>query len=221
MMNRLSNAIHPNRRILAVSGGTVVLLAGFLAGLPQAGPPPVYASCQAPQGSCGLDLTRTGAVIVSHQTTGGTFVEPNTGESWTITATWVPQFAPCTPQTENAYATVDWNGSGWTLSNITTTNHIIGIGVCDVSGSCGSAAGPRAYMLKADINHVAPGGNLQSVTFTTTSVDDGYTINMSNCTTTSTSVTPTSQTFSATDFGTFECDYACANVVGPTLTITY
>lgn len=57
--------------------------------------------------------------------------------------------------------------------------------------------------------------------FTTTSVDDGFTIDNSDCSTTSTTVSPTSQTFTATDTGGFECDFACANVTGPTVTITY
>jgi hypothetical protein len=225
-MNTLSSTIHSQRRLLAIFTGTVLLLSGFLAGLPQQAPPPVFAvSCQIAHQTCagGLDPTKTAVLTVLHQVSGGTWVEPNTGETWDITATWNIAGTICvTPLVEHATVTVDWNGSGWTLSNKNLPADILDLQVCDVSGSCGSAVGPRAYKFRLDVRDPAPGlNNLQSVVFTTTSVDDGLTIDLSSCTTTTTAVSPTSQTFSATDFGSFECDYACANVTGPSLTITY
>lgn len=94
--------------------------------------------------------------------------------------------------------------------------------MCDISGTCASTTGPRAYRLKVDITDPFSGpNNLQSVVFTTTAVDDGFTIDNSDCSTTTTTVTPTSQTFTATDNGGFECDFACANITGPAVTITY
>jgi hypothetical protein len=222
-MNSLSNAIRAHGRILAVTGGTVVLLAGFLAGLPQAGPPPVYAACQIAHGTCaGGDLTRTGAIQVAHKTTGVDWVEPNTGETWQIDAEWDPSNGICTPVIETGYVTVDWNGSGWTLSNYTPGTDFVHISVCNISGSCAMASGPRAYQLMVDLNDPITGGqNLHSVTFTTTSVDGGFAITTNNCTTTSTAVTPTSQSFSATDTGTFECSFACGSVTGASIALTY
>jgi hypothetical protein len=225
-MKSLSNALRAHGRILAVAGGMVVLLGGFLVGLPHKTPPPVLAaSCQPAHQTCagGLDPTKTAVLTVSHQASGPVWVEPNTGETWDIAATWNSAGVICpNPTIEVAAVTVDWNGSGWTLSNKNLTAHIVDIQVCDVSGSCGTAVGPRAYKFRIDVKDPGPGGqNLQSVAFTTTSVDDGLTIDNSNCTTTTTAVSPTSQTFSATDYGSFECDYACANVTGPSLTITY
>jgi hypothetical protein len=225
-MNTLSSTIHSRRRLLAVAGGTVVLLSGFLVGLPHKTPPPVLAaSCQIAHQTCagGLDPTKTAVLTVLHQVSGGTWVEPNTGESWDITATWNSAGVLCpNPTVQVATVTVDWNGSGWTLSNKNLTGDIVDVQVCNISGSCGSAVGPRAYKLRVDINDpIAGPQNLQSVAFVTTSVDDGFTIDLSSCTTTTTAVSPTSQTFSATDYGSFECDYACANVTGPSLTITY
>jgi hypothetical protein len=223
-MNSLSNAIRAHGRILAVAGGTVVLLVGFLAGLPQAGPPPVYASCQITHGTCaGGDATRTGVIEVAHKTTGVDWVEPNTGETWQIDVEWDPSNGVCTPHLEQANATVDWNGSGWSVSNFVATANILNVTVCDISGSCGSTAGPRAYALLVNLNDPIPVTlqNLHSVTFTTTSVDGGFTIPLNTCVTSSTAVTPTSQTFTATDTGNFECAYACGSVSGASISLTY
>lgn len=67
---------------------------------------------------------------------------------------------------------------------------------------------------------VPTGFNLREVIYTTTSVDDGVLVTSSGCATGST-VSPSSQTFTQTDSGAFECSYDCANIAGPLLTITY
>jgi len=63
-------------------------------------------------------------------------------------------------------------------------------------------------------------GYLSHVDYETTSVDDGDTIRTSNCTLLA-SVSPTTQTFSVTDNGAFECTYTCAAASGPVLYLTY
>ena len=225
-MKQLSRVIRAHSRALAVTATTVALLIGFLAGLPHDAPPPVFAAaCQNAHGGCaGGDTTRTAMVDVLHQASGTTWVEPNTGETWDITVSWnIAGFGNCpAPTVQVGGVTVDWNGSGWTLSNKVMPAGIVDIQVCDISGTCASTTGPRAYRLKVDITDPFSGpNNLQSVVFTTTAVDDGFTIDNSDCSTTTTTVTPTSQTFTATDNGGFECDFACANITGPAVTITY
>lgn len=64
-------------------------------------------------------------------------------------------------------------------------------------------------------------GKLIDVAYETSSVDDGYPIvNTTTCALGSV-VSPTSQTFSQTDSGTFECAFTCAGADGPGVTITY
>jgi len=57
------------------------------------------------------------------------------------------------------------------------------------------------------------------VTFATTSVDDGYELDTSRCTLGS-AVSPTSQTFSVSDTGAFECGFDC-DVTAPSLLLTF
>ena len=61
--------------------------------------------------------------------------------------------------------------------------------------------------------------NLRQVVFTTTSVDDGYELDTVSCTSSS-GVSPKSQTNSATDNSIFECTYSCS-YDGTTLQILY
>lgn len=225
-MKTLHNFIRAHRLALYFAVSTTVLMAGLLVGLPHRAPLPVLAAaCQNANQSCTpSDTTKTAVLNVLHQASGATWVEPNTGETWDITITWnAAGFGNCpNPTVRVGGVTVDWNGGGWTLSNKVIPAGVSDIQVCDIGGTCGSTTGPRAYKLKVDITDPIGGPqNLQSVVFTTTSVDDGFTIDNSDCSTTSTTVSPTSQTFTATDTGGFECDFACANVTGPTVTITY
>jgi len=170
-------------------------------------------------------------VEVFHQTTGGSPspVEPNTGETWQITAYWGPDSGgggSCIDHTEVGYATVDWNGAGWTVSNVTLTTNILDIDVCDTSVCItGPSSGPvpqRSYKLKADLNDPLgpPIFHLRQVDFRTTAVDGGNVLDVSTCAT-GASVSPTSQTFGNMDTGAFECSYACGSISGPSVVITY
>jgi hypothetical protein len=51
-------------------------------------------------------------------------------------------------------------------------------------------------------------------------VDSGYELDQELCTLGS-SVSPTSQVFSQTDNGGFECELTCSTISGPSLTISY
>lgn len=238
-MKTLNETVRVGGRCSRVLLGVVIcvsaLSAGFLAGLPTGAPPAAFAACvMANQACAGGDLTKTAVVAVNHlRTSGGGFapVEPNTGETWSITASWEPTIASCISDVadEVATATVDWNGAGWTVSNVTLTANILAITVCDTSSCTGDPTGPvptRSYKLMADVVDAVNGGvpprvhALNRVVFATTAVDNGRVLDVTNCTLGS-NVTPTSQTFSVTDTGAFECAFACNSVSGPSLTITY
>jgi hypothetical protein len=64
-------------------------------------------------------------------------------------------------------------------------------------------------------------GKLIDVTFTSTAVDNGNPIVVGPPCSLGSSVTPTSQTWSTTDSGSFECAFSCPSVSGPSLIITY
>jgi hypothetical protein len=59
------------------------------------------------------------------------------------------------------------------------------------------------------------------VTFASTSVDNGNPYVVGVPCTAGSSVSPTSQAWSTTDSGGFECDFTCAAATGPSLTISY
>jgi hypothetical protein len=201
-----------------------VLLAGFLADTPSEVPPAHAAVCQATQGFC-LHGYRSAIVDVDHVVpggTGGTPVEPDDGESWNITAYWNTNNFPCVERTETATVDVSWNGSDWVLSNESTTTNIFDIELCGSGSSCTAEyTHSYGYRLVAKVYDpvVYNQYNLRQVVFTTTSVDDGYEIDTSTCTT-GDSVSPTSQSFSATDSPTHECGFSCGNT-GTTLNLTY
>lgn len=210
---------------------TLGLLAGFLADGPASRVPPVLAAaCQAAHGLCnyGTDHTRTATLNVEHSTSGGstTPVEPASGETWTITAYWdTATGVPCLEHSETASVDVDWNGSSWVVSNKSTTSNILDMKVCTTDTGCqsGGTLHDSGYQLAVDItNPVTISGtpyNLRLVTFTSSSVDDGYELNLGTCTL-GNSVTPTSDSFSQSDAGPFECDFACQSGA-PTVNITY
>jgi hypothetical protein len=206
----------------------VVLMGGFLAGLPRGSVEPVLAAtaCQAAHPACGV-FYRTAALDVSHYAEAHTRpVEPNTGESFSITAYWnTAGPPPCFEISETATVDVYWTGSAWALANKSTTTNITDIQVCS-GNACGSQYDGHAwsYRLIARVTDPVVLGfiphNLRQVVFTTTSVDDGYVID-ENCDL-STAVSPTAQSWSATDSGSngFECGFSCSNS-GPSMTILY
>jgi hypothetical protein len=211
--------------VAAATTVAVVLAVGILAGIPEEVPAVFAAACKYANAYC-IAGYRTAAVDVRHGVEGGasiTPVEPDDGETWSITAFWntAPPL-PCFENQEAASATVSWTGSTWQLSNVTLTANITDIDVCDFQTCDAVDVHSHGYRLVAKVvDPHLPGGihNLRQVVFATTSVDDGYELDTSTCTL-GTSVSPTSQTFSATDSGGFECGYSCDNS-GTNLLITY
>ncbi len=88
--------------------------------------------------------------------------------------------------------------------------------------SCENVDGHSAgYRLVVDLRD--PVGcclNLRQVAYTTTAVDDGHELDLAACRLGS-RVSPTSQSFSQTDTGGFECELGCDSISGPALTIAY
>jgi len=239
--------MHPEhsrrRRRIAVALSVVLALAaivaGFLAGMPADVAPVHAAQCKSANAYC-VSGTETSALTVSHHTSPSyagtsTVVEPDDGESWSITAYWNTMWPPlpCTQLTETAYAPVSWDGSSWVTSNVTLTNNIVDISVCQGS-TCDAGGGSThawEYKLIVELNDpirvgLGPWHNLRSVVYTTTSIDDGYTIEdptetQGDCYTDA-SVSPTSQTFGATDALAYwsRCNHNCS-VSGVSTTILY
>ena len=107
---------------------------------------------------------------------------------------------------------MDWvDGTGWTVSCTSGCNALNGpiysIGICN-DDSCNDY-NAWTYVLKVDLAVTNPGGNLAQVVYTTTSVDDGVSIDNEggNCAE-DTDVEPTDQTWSDTDT-TFPCNLTC------------
>jgi len=218
----------------------LALVAGFLFGGPQGEVPVAYAyPCQVANGPCSYgDITKTAALEVLHMGDdgGGGYtlpVEPDTGESWNITAYWNNATPICYESTETASVDVDWNGSSWVLSSEGTTTNIIDIDICSTSATCRGTGGAHSwgYKLIVDITdpHTATGRNLRQVVFTTTSVDDGNEITftgggLTTCNSLGSSVSPTSEEFTALDWPEewpmSRCAFSCS-VVGTSVDLTY
>lgn len=224
-----------DRRILLGCAAVIAVLAlaaGFMAGAPN-GVDVVYAAaCQATNGVCsgGWPWSRTAAVDVSYLVPngggGGTSdmpVEPSGNTTWNITAYWNSTgFLPCYEHSETASVTVSWSGTGWTLSNKNTTTNITDIDICAEDTCSEEDTHSHGYRLSAEVGDALWLGrthNLRQVVFATTAVSDGYELDTALCELDD-AVTVTSQSFSATDSGTFECHYSCDNS-GTTLDITY
>jgi hypothetical protein len=169
-------------------------------------------------------------------------VEPDTGETWGLTATWntLSGACPSCVQTATAGATVrvDWSDATGTWSATCTagcnafTGPIYGVTICDAA-SCGGGSSidnSWEYELVVDLAKKngassfcglpATDGYLSQVAYQTTSVDDGNIVDPLYCTE-GAAVSPTSQTFSVTDSGVFECTFSCAAASGPSVELTY
>ena len=209
--------------------------AGTPAG-PATAPPVLAALCQAAHGNCGPpppnnDPTKTSAVTVQHVYDPGSTnlaVEPDTGEDIDIDVYWnTAGLSGCAELHETATVRVDWDGTthAWVLSNINLTANVIDIDICDVSAlDCSSVSDDHSYGYKliVDINDPSQGmtpHNLRQVVYTTTAVDDGSLLNLGSCSL-GAGQTVNSQTWTATDNGSFECSYSCS-ATGPTMTIGY
>lgn len=242
-MNWTSLGPRVNRRrivtttiVVASVGG---MLLGYLAGIPGA-PLPVYAACGAAY-NCTLDNTATSSLTVNHTMTngaGGAPVEPDDGETWSVVATWSsdttnPVGCSCLDLgTATATVDVQWSEStdSWsatcTAGCSATMGPIRGVSVCDGS-ECGGGDNGWSYELIVDIDHTrllpcgggVRWGYLSKVAYTTTVVDDGNEIDVSDCSE-GASVSPGGTPYSATDTGAFECVFSCA-ANGPSVTINY
>ncbi len=206
----------------------IALVAGFLVGMPSGEVPPVWAAlCQASHG-CGYGYLHA-VMTVTHVDTSHVPqpVRSDTGESLKITAYWnTDPPGPCTEYSEYATADVDYSGGSFVLSNVNLPTYITDLYLCSGPDSC-SEEYATSYNYKiiakvtdpvwvSSIRH-----NLRQVVFETTSVDDGLIVDYDTCTTGS-SVSPTSQTFSQTDNGAFECSsWPDCTATGPTLQLTY
>lgn len=217
---------------------------GLLAGVFAGSPASVEAqACNLNTHNCNpSDDTVTASAIVSHAYPDEPPlvipVEPDTGETWEITATYQLQTGgsacDCDDRTDTVTVDVDWNETtdSWDVSctGCNAGDPIQAVSVCHSAG-CGSHTtidNAWEYEIIVDVhnnytfscgiyNH---DGALQSVDFETTSVDDGDTIRTGNCTE-QLAVSPTSQTFSSTDSGPFECLFTCAAATGTSIVILY
>lgn len=181
--------------------------------------PVLAANCSHPANyNCGFGTTRTSGLSVNHVDGSGGSVTPNGSTNWNITAQWCPTL-PGAEVTETATCTVTWNGSAWSLTNVNLTNNITAITLCTTT-TCQSA-NSVGYMLLVQLNDpLAPGGqNLSLVTYATTSVPNG------NKCLGGSSVSPTSQSFSATDTvssgDSNRCAYSCSYGGSGLMSITY
>jgi hypothetical protein len=156
---------------------------------------------------------------VFHRTTGGVAVASDTQEVWTATAIYSPlniDIPTCNDAAPFvATLTVTNNGSGYGIVCNVCPAEFVTVGICG-SSACTSGTG-ALYVIKLDMKQALLNTfELRSVTFQSTSIDDGLTID-SSCSTLL-SVTPTSQNWSATDT-TFPCAYDCT--YDTSLTVTY
>jgi len=117
-----------------------------------------------------------------------------------------------------------WSGS---CSGCDPTNGPIrSVTICDINADeCESYDGDYRLNVIVDKTYGAGGGScngnpryINRVVYTISSVDDGDAYDASGCTLGS-AVSPTTNSFSATDFGTFECTFDCEP--GPALTVTF
>jgi hypothetical protein len=241
MSVRIVGSTKPGKAAQLGTGALVLfaLVTGFLAGLPRGDVSPVYAGTHGRNYDCGVNnSTKTSALYVNHYTgpgyTGGpTVVQPDTGERWSITAHWYPTSGSA-DYYETAYVTVNWNGSAWATSNVQTASNILGISICqgDTCDAGGGNVHGWDYTIIVDIRdpETATGSayNLDNVYYVTTSVDGGYTVEDPTGTQPpcylGTAVSPTSQSFNATDYnaywGSGRCPFSCT-VSGASVTLYY
>jgi hypothetical protein len=114
-----------------------------------------------------------------------------------------------------ATLTVTNNGNGYSIACNVCPAQFAAVGICS-GGACASGTEAQ-YVIKLDMQQALIGTEqLRTVTFQSTSIDDGLTID-SSCNTIA-GVSPTSQNWSATDT-TFPCAFDCT--YDTSITITY
>ena len=217
-----------------------VMLAGMVGGaLSMSGV--AEAVCATPF-NCGGDQTVTSSLTVKHAednpSGASDAVEPDDSETWSITTTYDSVIIPGEPQcscsqvqTVNVTAVVTWTGSTYEVSCSgcdAVNGPIFDVDVCTQSTcTSGSTIHSPQYELIVDMDHTiqwtCPTDGLMylahptQVDYRTTAVDDGDELESCNEVA---EVSPTSQKWSATDTGTFECAFDCT-ADGPSVTILY
>lgn len=206
---------------------------------------PEVAQARCPFGSnnCGADTTRTSSLTVYHRYTNDFVnyvpVEPDTGETWSITAYYRlnEYFQACDCQLRSVTASVDvsWNGSTWTATctGCGGGSPILDVDICPVDG-CGEGASldhSWSYELIVDLERIASSfncglttynGELKQVDYIATEIDDGDTIDVEDCDEDQrVTLSSTSVGVNASDTGSFECPFTCNDASGPTVVILY
>jgi hypothetical protein len=236
---------HPRHMTVLLVASPVLVVAavlGFVAGVGSGtGVPIALAATSWPITYCGPDdYTVTTGLSVYHVKSEGEYlreVEPNTTDTWDIDLTWSSAYGSACPGVDfawaNVTATVTWtDGVGWSAS-CTGCDAISGpvhrVSVCD-AGSCGAATNGWAYKLILDVASSAGVflcpvtqqpvmAYLSLVDYTTTSVNNGNLVYTATCTE-GTAVSPTSQTWSQTDYPIYDCSFDC-NASGASVVIQY
>lgn len=195
-----------------------------------------HAQCSKNPDCPAADVTRTSSLEVFHAMSPGGAqpdVEPDSGETIAITATYRIETThlSCDCDTRTASVTVSTTRSGTVWSANCTgcggASPFVGVAVCDLTHCSGART--YGYELLMDLVSnmgfvcgITPiVGALVQVDYTTTAVDDGVQLNALNLCNTVGAVSPTSQTWNASDTGTFECAFTCAGATGPRITILY
>lgn len=182
--------------------------------------------------SAGVDTTCTAALRVRHRHVGsGRDVEPDIGDTWLVTFTWLSLSTagtcPCTTTELTATASVDWNGSNWSPTCISGCNGTNGpvwqVQACGTS-ECGTLA--SEYMLLFDVDTIrlvcgSTQAYLYAVEYTSIQVDDGNVFTRSPCEAIL-AVSPVDEPYYSVDFGSFECEFSCNHITNvPIVTIEY
>jgi len=187
--------------------------------------------------ACGGDLTVTSALDVHHRVhPGGLSDDPvqlDDDELVTITVYWSTLSAgqcSCTGEiSDSVTIQPTLSGSSWsgTCSGCDAMNGpIYDVVICDINADdCLSL--DNDYRLNVDIDEIngaasTPCGllnrHINRVVYTITNISNGDDYEGTHCVVGS-AVSPTASSFSATDFGTFECAFNCE--AGPSLTVTF
>jgi len=188
--------------------------------------------------NCGVDSTVTSALDVFHRVYPGAItdapVQLEDDELVTITVYWslLSGLGQCSCSNEVSQSVTiqpTLSGSTWsgTCSGCSAGGPIRSVVLCDINSDQCVDTFDNDYRLNVDIDKVngavAGGpcnGNfryINRVVYTITNIDDGDDYDSSHCVIGS-AVSPTSNSFVATDTGTFECAFNCET--GPSLTIT-
>lgn len=186
--------------------------------------------------ACNNDPTLTSALRVKHEQDGsGRDVEPDTGDTWLITATYkvLSGGVGCSCDTTEITATVsvDWDGTDWSASCTGCVAsggnpHIRNVDVCG-GAECGSNASEYILILDVDYsdttNHCNP-AYLTAVEYTSDVLDDGDVFTTSPCSEIL-GVSSIDEPYYAVDTDTWACAFDCNHLDTfsdfPTVTILY